>query len=76
MNLDLEGFAISSGAACSAGSSDPSHVLTAMGIPSDLAMGSIRISLGRYTVKEEINKMANELVKVVNHLRSLSSFGK
>lgn len=52
--LDLEGIAVSSGAACSSGKVEPSHVLAAMGVPSDLANGAIRISLGWSTTDEDI----------------------
>jgi cysteine desulfurase len=74
MNLDLEGFAVSSGSACSAGSTEPSHVLTAMGLTLDQSKGSVRISLGRYNTKEEVDRMADTLEVVVAHLRSLSPF--
>lgn len=73
MNLDLEGIAVSSGSACSAGSSRPSHVLKAMGVPIELARGSLRITLGRFTTKKEIDRTAEVLINTVNHLRSLSS---
>jgi cysteine desulfurase len=52
--LDLDGVAVSSGAACSSGKVQPSHVLAAMGIPSDLARGSIRVSIGHATTESEI----------------------
>jgi cysteine desulfurase len=74
MNLDLLGISVSSGAACAAGSADPSHVLSAMGISPELARGSLRITLGRYTDKRETEKFVVELESVVNHLRSISSF--
>lgn len=74
MNLDLEGIAVSSGSACSAGSTEPSHVLTAMGLSPDQSRGSVRISLGRFSTEEEVNRVADTLEHVVSHLRSLSSF--
>ena len=74
MNLDLEGIAASSGSACSSGSTDTSHVLTAIGLSPDLAKGSLRLTLGRFTTEEEVEYTSEALVRVVNHLRSLSSF--
>jgi cysteine desulfurase len=53
--FDLEGVAVSSGAACSSGKVQPSHVLAAMGIPLDLARGAVRVSLGPTTTESEIN---------------------
>jgi cysteine desulfurase len=76
MNLDLEGIAASSGSACSAGSSKPSHVLTGLGLSDELLRGSLRLSLGRFTTQEEIDITAEKINKVVTHLRSLSPFGK
>ncbi len=76
MNLDLEGVAASSGSACSAGSSEPSHVLQALGISPELMRGSLRLSLGRYTTEKEVDRVAEVLIQVVHHLRSLSPFGE
>ena len=76
MNLDLEGIAASSGSACSSGSGEPSHVLKAIGLPPDLARGSLRLSLGRFSTQEEVNRTSEVIAQVVAHLRSLSSFGK
>jgi cysteine desulfurase len=76
MNLDLEGVAVSSGSACSAGSGEPSHVLMALGLSKTQAGGSLRITLGRYTKEEEIKRVAAILVKVVKKLRALSPFGE
>lgn len=56
LRLDIAGFAVSGGSACSTGSLDPSHVLTALGIPRDRALGSLRVSFGRYTTAEEIDR--------------------
>ena len=58
MHLDLAGVAASSGSACSTGAAEPSHVLTAMGIPRDLATGTIRFSLGRETTEAEVDQAA------------------
>ena len=67
--LDLMGVAASSGSACSAGSVDPSHVLLAIGVPYNMAHGSLRISLGRYNVPEEANKIVEAVTKAVAFLR-------
>lgn len=68
-DLDLEGVAASSGSACSSGSLDPSHVLLAMGIPYEMAHGSVRISLGRYNTEEEADRIIDALTRVVAGLR-------
>ena len=70
--LDLMGIAASSGSACTTGSIEPSHVLTAMGVPFDLARGSLRISLGRETTKEAIGSLLTSLPDIVQRLRALS----
>jgi cysteine desulfurase len=57
MALDLAGIAVSSGAACSSGKVAPSHVLAAMGVPSDLARSAIRISLGWGTVPDDMERL-------------------
>lgn len=67
--LDLMGVAASSGSACSAGSVDPSHVLLAIGVPYNIAHGSLRISLGRYNVPEEADKIVEAVTKAVAFLR-------
>ena len=76
MNLDLEGIAASSGSACSSGSTEPSHVLLALGLSPELARGSLRLTLGKFTTEEEIDRVADVLARTLNHLRSLSPFGK
>jgi cysteine desulfurase len=71
--LDLKGLACSTGAACSSGAIEPSHVLTAIGLPASEARASIRFSLGRHTTESEI-AAALELVPVaVAQLRKLSA---
>lgn len=70
--LDMEGIATSTGSACSSGSLEPSHVLTAMGIPDDLAHGSLRITLGRDNTKAEIDKLIEVLPKIISRLRGMS----
>ncbi len=72
MLLDLAGIAVSTGSACTAKSSLPSHVLQAMGIPVDVAQSSIRISFGKTTTKQDLDIVIEELVKAVESLRSIS----
>jgi cysteine desulfurase len=67
--LDLCGIGVSSGAACSSGSLEPSHVLTAMGLPHDRVQGSVRFSLGRGTTVEEIDCVLETLPPVVERMR-------
>ena len=62
--FDLEGVAVSSGAACSSGKVQPSHVLAAMGVPPDLARGAVRVSLGPSTTESEINRFLEAWNKV------------
>lgn len=68
-DLDLEGVAASSGSACASGSLDPSHVLLAMGLPYEMAHGSLRISLGRYNTMEEADRIIEAVTSVVAGLR-------
>lgn len=68
-DLDLEGVAASSGSACASGSLDPSHVLLAMGLPYEMAHGSLRISLGRYNTPEEADRIIEAVTSVVAGLR-------
>ncbi len=70
--LDLKGLAVSSGAACSSGAIEPSHVLLAMGLPHERARGSLRISLGKQTTADEIDFALEVIPQVVNRLRELS----
>jgi cysteine desulfurase len=70
--LDLQGVECSSGAACSSGSVEPSHVLTAIGLSDDEARSSIRISLGRPTTAAEIDEAIRVIPGVVERLRALS----
>jgi len=72
MNLDLMGIAVSAGSACTSGTSEPSHVLTAMGIGPEQAHGAIRFSLGRGTTEDEVDTTIKALVEVVGKLRELS----
>jgi cysteine desulfurase len=70
--LDLKGLAVSTGAACSSGAIEPSHVLTAMGLRPDRARASIRFSLGKQNTPEEIDFALDILPKAVSRLRELS----
>ena len=72
LNLDLKGICASSGSACTSGSLDPSHVLLAIGLPHEIAHGSLRISIGKYNTKEEIDYTVESLVEIVNRLREMS----
>jgi len=72
MALDLAGIACSSGSACTSGSLEPSHVLTAMGIPEDLARGSMRLTVGTNNTMEDIDYLLDMLPPIVSRLRSLS----
>ncbi len=70
--LDQLGICASSGSACTSGSLDPSHVLLAIGLPHEIAHGSLRISLSEETTLEEIDFVVDELKKIVQRLRSMS----
>ena len=69
--LDLEGFAVSTGSACSSGTLEPSHVLRAMGLPSHRTQNSIRFSLGAGNTEEQIDALIAKLPAIVQKLRSL-----
>jgi cysteine desulfurase len=72
MALDLQGVAASSGSACTSGSLEPSHVLTAMGLPLELARGSLRLTVGKDNTREEIDYLLEILPGIVSRLRALS----
>lgn len=72
LNLDLKGICASSGSACTSGSLDPSHVLLAIGLPHEIAHGSLRISIGKYNTKEEVDYLIDNLVEIVKRLREMS----
>lgn len=74
LSLDLKGIAASSGSACTSGSSEPSHVLKAMGVPPELAQASIRFSLGRGNSQADIDYTMEVLPEIVERLRSISPF--
>ena len=71
MNLDMEGFCVSTGAACSSGSQEPSPALRAMGLSRDEAQSSLRVSLGWETTAEEISAFCETLARVVKRVRGL-----
>ncbi len=70
MNLDLHGIAASTGSACSSETDEPSHVLIAMGLDRDTALGSVRFSLGRNTTEEEVDTTVSALTEIVGGMRS------
>lgn len=72
LNLDLKGVAGSSGSACTSGSLDPSHVLLAIGLPHEIAHGSLRLSLGEVNTEEDIDYVMEILPEIVNRLRLMS----
>ncbi len=72
MSLDLAGFAVSSGSACSSGRTTPSHVLDAMGVNPELARSLIRVSLGWNTSREEVVRFAAVYVRTIKRLRSMA----
>lgn len=70
--LDDKGICASSGSACTSGSLDPSHVLLAIGLPHEVAHGSLRLTLSKYNTEEEIEYTIKSVIEVVNYLRSIS----
>lgn len=70
--LDMEGICGSSGSACTSGSLDPSHVLLAIGLPHEIAHGSLRLTLSEETTKEELDFVVESLKKIIDRLRSMS----
>jgi cysteine desulfurase len=72
VELGLRGVCCSSGSACAAGSSDPSHVLLAMGIPPALAHTALRLTLGRDTTSDEVDAVLSLLPQIVADLRGVA----
>jgi len=72
LSLDMKGVAVASGSACTSGSLEPSHVLTAMSVPVELAQGSIRFSMGRFTSREDIDYTLDCLPEIIERLRAMS----
>jgi cysteine desulfurase len=72
LGLDLKGVGVSAGSACTSGNVEPSHVLVAMGVPLDWAMGTVRCSVGRSTTTEDIDYVVDSVEPLAGKLRSLS----
>ena len=72
LNLDLEGICASTGSACSSASSEPSHVLSALGLPPEQAHGSLRFTLGKWTTAQDIDRVLDVLPRIVAKLRAMS----
>ena len=72
LNLDLLGIACSTGSACTSTSLEPSHVLLALGLPHEIAHGSLRITIGRWTKEKDIDYLLEQLPRVVDKLRAMS----
>ncbi len=70
--LDFAGIAASSGSACTSGSLDPSHVLLSLGLPHEIAHGSLRLSLSHYNTEEDVDTILREVPRVVDYLRQMS----
>ncbi len=70
--LDMEGICASSGSACTSGSLDPSHVLLAIGLPHEIAHGSLRLTIGEDNTKEDIDFVIEQLKRIVGRLREMS----
>lgn len=72
LQLDNKGIAVSTGSACSSGSLEPSHVLLSIGCPAEVAHGSLRLSLGRFTTDEQVDYFLETFPPIVERLRSMS----
>ena len=72
LSLDMVGVAGSSGSACTSGSLDPSHVLLSIGLPHEIAHGSLRLSLGLSNTEEEVDYVVDQLIGIVDRLRKMS----
>jgi cysteine desulfurase len=76
LNLDMEGVAVSTGSACTSGSLEPSHVLTAMGIDAVRTQGSLRFSLGKDNTEDDIDFVVKALPPIIEKLRKMSPLYK
>ncbi|MGH7844871.1 MAG: cysteine desulfurase NifS [Candidatus Binatia bacterium] len=74
--LDEYGICASTGSACTAGSTEPSHVLRAMGVPPHLIQGTIRFSLSRYNTRDEVDFVSEKMPLIIERLRGLSAVGR
>ena len=72
LNLDAKGICASTGSACSTGSTNPSHVLLAIGLEEEIAQGSLRITFGDDNSKEDVDYLIDSLVEIVQKLRNMS----
>jgi cysteine desulfurase len=72
LSLDMQGIAASSGSACASGSTEPSHVLLAMGVPPDIAHGSLRLTLGCENTEQDVDRLLELLPGIVERLRAMS----
>ena len=72
LQLDGKGIAVSTGSACSSGSLEPSHVLLSCGVPQEIAHGSLRLSLGRFTTAEQVDYFLEVFPPIVERLRAMS----
>lgn len=70
--LDVKGICVSTGSACSSKSLEPSYVLLSIGLPHEIAHGSIRVSIGKHNTKEEVDYLIDSMVNVINKLREMS----
>jgi cysteine desulfurase len=70
----MEGIGVSTGSACSSSSLEPSHVLSAIGVPVELVHGSLRFTLGLWTTKEDLEYTLDVLEKIVEKLREVSPY--
>ena len=70
--LDMEGICASSGSACTTGSREPSHVLTAIGLPPEVTRGSVRLTLSQETTQEEVDYTVEKMKEIIAKARSLS----
>ena len=68
----MKGICASSGSACTSGSLDPSHVLLAIGLPHEKAHGSIRLSMGHFTIEEQVDYVIEAFPPIINRLRQMS----
>lgn len=72
LRLDMEGICVSTGSACTSGSMEPSHVLAALGLPAQLAQGTVRFSLGKDNTAVEIDEVIEKVPKIVEQMRSMA----